>query len=299
MIEGATERYTNIYLKMTLAAIFWGGLFNVGRVLAQRGLTPLQIGWFRYVVAVAVLLALIYRAEGGLPRLDRRQLLATIGLGIAGVSLYNYFFFGALERIPASRSALLVALNPIFTALAMALAFGERLAPRRWLGVAIGFIGVAIVITRGQLGDAFGGALGVGELMSIAATLLWVVYGLIARFAVIGLSPLAATTYASIWGLLMLTPFYLAEAAPVGFAEFGWVTIGGFLYAGILGTVVPFLWFYQAIHAIGPARTTVFSNLVPMFGVAFGVTLLGEPLTASILIGGALTIAGVMLTNRP
>jgi drug/metabolite transporter (DMT)-like permease len=52
------------------------------------------------------------------------------------------------------------------------------------------------------------------------------------------------------------------------------------------------------VQRIGPSRTAVFINLVPVFGVTFGAVLLGEPVLASMVIGGALVIAGVALTNR-
>lgn len=58
------------------------------------------------------------------------------------------------------------------------------------------------------------------------------------------------------------------------------------------------MWYSQGIRALGPARTAVFTNLVPVFGVLLSVVLLGESLTRSMLAGGVLVIAGVMLTNR-
>jgi drug/metabolite transporter (DMT)-like permease len=63
--------------------------------------------------------------------------------------------------------------------------------------------------------------------------------------------------------------------------------------------VIAFLWYLEGVRAIGGPRTSVFLNLVPVFGLVFGALLLGEPLLKSLLVGGAMVIAGVMLTNRP
>jgi drug/metabolite transporter (DMT)-like permease len=70
------------------------------------------------------------------------------------------------------------------------------------------------------------------------------------------------------------------------------------LYLGVLGTAVAFVWYYQAVQRLGAARTVIFNNLVPVFGASFGVLLLGEPLLPSMLLGGAIAVAGVMLVSR-
>jgi len=76
----------------------------------------------------------------------------------------------------------------------------------------------------------------------------------------------------------------------------GWVAIG---YLAVFGTVLAFLWYLEGVRAIGGPRTSVFLNLVPVFGLLFGALFLDEPLLGSLLVGCAMVIAGVMLTNRP
>jgi drug/metabolite transporter (DMT)-like permease len=75
-----------------------------------------------------------------------------------------------------------------------------------------------------------------------------------------------------------------------------WASIA---FLGVFGTAVAFVWFYEGVRAIGPARAAVFINLVPVAAVALGVLLLGEALEPSMLAGGALVVAGVWLLNRP
>lgn len=74
-----------------------------------------------------------------------------------------------------------------------------------------------------------------------------------------------------------------------------WAAIG---YLGVFGTVIGFVWYYEGVKAIGPSRTAVFNNLVPVFGIVLAAGLLGESVLASMLVGGAVTIAGVVMTNR-
>jgi drug/metabolite transporter (DMT)-like permease len=251
----------------------------------------------RYVAASAALLVAALWAEGRLPRLDRRQLLATVALGATGICAYNLFFLGALSRLPASRSSLIVALNPVVTIAAASLLFGERMSPRRWAGVALALAGVWIVVTGGDPLQLLAGAIGAGELMMFGAICCWAAYTLIGR-SIRGLTPLAATCYASLFGTVMLA-IAAAPALPgLDPAALTAGVVGAILYLGVLGTAVAFVWYYRAVQVLGPARTVIFNNLVPVFGAVFGVSLLGEPLSASMLVGGAIAVAGVMVVSR-
>lgn len=191
-----------VYIKLIFVALFWGGTFIAGRVLAQQ-MPPMTAASGRFGVAVLLLVLLAWKFEGGLPRLDRKQLATTAALGLTGIFLYNLCFLAALSRMPAGRTALFVALNPIVTALASALLFRERLGAFKWLGIMLAFCGTAIVITRGDLLGLLhgnGGGIGAGEIFMFCGISSWAAYTLIGRVALKGLSPVAATTYAAMWG---------------------------------------------------------------------------------------------------
>jgi drug/metabolite transporter (DMT)-like permease len=70
------------------------------------------------------------------------------------------------------------------------------------------------------------------------------------------------------------------------------------LYLGVFGTALAFVWYYMSVKKLGASVTSVFNNLVPVFGVTISVLVLGEPLLVSMLVGGAVTIAGVMMVSR-
>jgi drug/metabolite transporter (DMT)-like permease len=286
-----------VYLRLAMVPAIWGGTFIAGRVLALA-LPPTVGALLRFAVACLALLVAAFALEGGLPRLDRRQLMATLALGATGVLAYNLLFLGALSRMPASRTSLIVALNPAVTIAAASLLLGERLSPWRWTGVGLALLGVWIVVTRGQPLAAAGEALGAGEWMMFGAICAWAAYTLIGRSVLAGLTPLAATTWAALFGTAML----LVVAAPdLGQVERAAITPGvlaAVAYLGLLGTGLAFVWYYRALQVLGPSRTVIFNNLVPVFGAGFGVGLLGEPLTASMLLGGAIALTGVMIVTR-
>ncbi len=285
------------YAKLVAVPAIWGGTFIAGRVLALA--VPAAVGsLLRFVVAVVALLAAACWLEGGLPRLTRRQLLGTLLLGATGIFAYNLFFLGALARLPASRTSLIIALNPIVTIAAASLLLGERMSARRWFGVAVALVGVWIVVSRGDVLGSVGGAVGLGELLMFGGVCSWAAYTLIGRRVLAGLTPLAATTWASLWGVGLLALAAAPDLHDLGTDDLTLPVVLSVLYLGVLGTAVGFVWYYQAVQRLGASRTVIFNNLVPVFGATFGVLLLGEPLLPSMLLGGAIAVAGVMLVTK-
>jgi len=289
--------HRSTYAKLVAVPAIWGGTFIAGRVLALA--VPASVGSvLRYLTAVVALLIAARWLEGGLPRLTRRQAVGTLMLGATGIFAYNLFFLGALARLPASRTSLIIALNPVVTIAAASLLLGERLGARRWTGVAIALLGVWIVVSRGDVLGSVGGAVGVGELLMFGGVCAWAAYTLIGRRVLEGLTPLAAATYASLWGTALLAIVAVPAWGAVTAADLTLAVVLSVLYLGIMGTAVAFVWYYQAVQRLGASRTVIFNNLVPLFGASFGVILLGEPLLPSMLVGGAIAVAGVMLVSR-
>ena len=82
-------------------------------------------------------------------------------------------------------------------------------------------------------------------------------------------------------------------------SQFDGRMIASVLYLGVGGTALAFVWYYMSIKRLGASIASIFNNLVPVFGVAISVLVLGEPLLPSMLIGGAIAIGGVMMVSRP
>ena len=294
----ATAPPLPLYLRLTGVAALWGGTFIAGRIAAPQ-LPHFTISALRFWTAFLILLPLLLWVEKRLPRLRRRDLGYTALLALFGLVLYNLLFLGALELIPAGRTALVVALNPILTAVTMALVFGERLPRHRWLGILTALVGVWVVLAKGDPTQLWQ-RVGRGELLMLGGACCWAIYTVIGRFALDGAaaaSPLAITTLSTFWGALLLSvgvPFewHAWQASDVSGAA--WASI---VYLGAGGTALGFVWYAQGLQRLGAARTAVFNNLVPVFGVLLGTLLLGENLLASMIVGGLIALAGVSLTN--
>jgi drug/metabolite transporter (DMT)-like permease len=286
------------YARLVAVPAIWGGTFVAGKHVVAT-FSPIMGSFARYVVACVALAVAAFVIERGLPRITRQQAAATFVLGALGIFAYNLFFMGALQRLPASRAALIIALNPIVTIAISALVLNERLRARRWLGVVIALLGVWIVISHGDLVHLTSAGVGLGELLMFGAVTSWALYTIIGRRVLAGgLTPIASTNYAALWGTAMLGVVAAPQVGELRAAQFDWRMVGALLYLGVLGTALAFVWYYVSIKRCGAAIASIFNNLVPVFGVAISVLVLGEPLLPSMLIGGAIAICGVMMVTR-
>ncbi len=288
------------YIKLIMVALLWGGTFIAGRLLAES-LSPLMSAIGRFGLAAFILILLTIKFEGRLPKLSFRQVAITFALGLTGIFAYNLCFFTALSEMPASRTALFVAFNPIATALLVSLLYREKISFQKLLGIFVAVLGALTVISNGHLLTVIqdiSQTFGRGELSMLCAVLSWAIYTVVGRKALLGLSPLASTTYAAIWGLLLLLIVWFFNPNEQVLPELNWQIGAAIGYLAVFGTVIPFIWYYQGIKTIGAAQTSVFTNFVPLFGVLLGASILNEQVSSSMLLGGALVIMGVILTNR-
>ena len=285
-----------VYLKLFLAAVFWGGTFIAGRTIAGA-VGPYSAAFLRFTAASIFLLVFVLRMEGRLPRLNRNQILPVVALGLTGVFSYNVCFFKGLALIEAGRASLIIACNPIFISLLSALLFREKLNAVRISGILVSVSGAIVVITRGRLSALLDGSLGWGELFIFGCVASWVAYSLLGKAVMNRLSALSAVCYSSmIGGLLLFFPACVEGLfRDVWFYSVkDWASL---FYLGFFGTVLGFVWYYQAIQRIGPMKSSLFINFVPVSAILLAYLLLGEPITWSLLAGAVLVGGGVYLTN--
>ncbi len=285
-----------VYFKLLLVAFFWGGTWIAGRVAVAEA-PPMTVASWRFFFAVLLLGALLLKREGR-PHWNPGNWVSFALLGLTGVFRYNLFFLNALKAVEAGRGALVVAFIPALVALADGLFFRVPMTFRRALGVSLAMSGCLLVVTQGNPGRLLGGELGSGEWMLIGTSLAWTAYTLVSRRYAERLSPLALTFGACLCGWIMLTAAALAEGHLFALSGVSWRGASSIAFLGLFGTAIAFTWYSEGISRIGSTRSAAFINLVPVFAVFLGALVLGERLGAGVLAGGALVIAGVLLTSR-
>jgi len=286
-----------IYLKLFLTAVFWGGTFIAGRILAQE-VQPWSGSFLRFLVASVGMIPLVWHFEGRLQPLRKKEVLLVFLSGMTGVFLYNVFFLTGLQTVQAGRASVIVASNPVLISLFAALLFrGERMTPRKILGVALSVCGAVFVITRGHPEEILQGAAGRGEMFIFGCVASWVSYSLIGKVVMRDVQPVSAVTYACLVGASALLPPALIEGMAGNLGSYSIASWLSIVYLGFFGTCLGFIWYYEGIRQIGPSKAGVFINVVPISAVIMSFFLLGETIDVSLLTGGALVLAGICLTN--
>jgi drug/metabolite transporter (DMT)-like permease len=285
-----------LYTKLVLMAVFWSGVFPAVKIVVQT-MGVFTSVFLRFACAAVLLLLFLILRERRIPRLSPRESVLVVGLGLVGIAVYNVLFSAALTMVESSRAALIVPTNPAFTALFAALLLGERLGKARAAGIALCLAGALWVLSRGDPRAFARLELGLGELVLVGCIFMWSAYTLLGRVALSTLSPLALTALVMAAGAAPLAvPAWLEDIHLHAVTWEGWTA---FWYLVVFGTVIPFLWFYEGVKALGAARAAQFINLVPPLAVAESMLILAEPFSPALFVGGALVVGGLYLTNRP
>ena len=288
---------TVTYVKLIAAMAMWGGTWIAGRVIAQELSAPLAVAALRFVLSGLAVGGFMLLSEGRLPVPQSSRDWGLIwALGFFGIFLYGLCFFFGLQRIPAGRGALVVALNPAVIVVTAWLIGKERMTPRKAVGSLIALAGCLTVIGNGDPLALFQGTVGLGEWLIVGCVLSWTAYTFFGWQATGRFSPLATTFYASLSGAILLGLAALLQG-DIDPAAWSWRVWSGMGFLAIFGTAIAYTWFTDAVHRLGAGHASIFINLVPVFAVLQAALLLGERLGLAVLAGGTLVIAGVWLTS--
>ncbi len=283
------------YSPAVLAQLFWAMNFVVAdRVIAE--FTPLELTFLRWLGAFPILLVItlwIERDRREKWRLAAREWWIHIIQAVLGMVGYTLLLYAALETTSPVNASVISAFNPALIALAAVVVLGERIRRGGVLGIVISFVGVVIVVLLGGPSGPADLSIVVGDLLILGAIMTWTAYVIISRR--IKTPPITATTVQVGLSALMLAPVM----AIVGFqaqptAEGWW----GLAIIIIFPSALAYLLWNVAVTQLGPSRTGVFLNLLPVFTAIIAVTL-GDAITVWQVIGGLIVLAGVYLPTRP
>ena len=287
--------YANTYVLVTITAFFWGANFLLGGYVLHD-VTPFWAAALRFMLGAILMFGIVAVKREDLMAPLRKHAATYLMLGVVGIVAFNLFFFEALRFTSANNAALIMATNPLLTALLAAAILGERPGRRHLLALPIALTGVAIVITQGRLDSLLALHFSSGDLLMLGADLFWALYNVMTRRHMPQGSTLVHTTWIMTAGAIVLLVVALGthgHLAPLGVkASFSMAIMA------IGGTVLAYLFWSMGIARLGAARTSIFLNLVPVFAMLLGALIDTAPTTAQ-LLGGLLVLGSVTVTMMP
>jgi drug/metabolite transporter (DMT)-like permease len=276
-----------------LVAVFLLGTNPVAVKYAVSAFAPLPFVALRFTVAGLLLLGAVrfFLGSGGV---ERKDLLAMVGVGALGVGATNMLFTSGVNLTNASDTALIYAVVPVW-GMILGFALGlERPTLRGILGVGIAFLGTIIVVYAGLGGS---GSSLEGNLLVLGATVCWGSYTVLSLPLLEKYSPMVVAAYTMLFGGLAALPFALP-----GFLSVDWdaMSVGvwaAVTYSTVLVAAIGFFAWQRGASLLGANKVLVYQYLITFVGVISGIVFLGEGLGVDKIVGGAIILFGVYLAR--
>lgn len=286
--------YIAYHVLALVTAAVWGSTFVSTKILLTNGLSPAQIMVIRFSIAYLLILLLSHR-----PLFSRKlsDELLMIGAGITGGSLYFLAENSALIYTQASNVAIIIAVTPLLTAIAAHFfSRGERFSRTLATGSVIALAGVVLVVLNGRFVLHLNPK---GDMLTIAAAVLWALYSIIIVRLQRRYSSLFITRKVFFYGIVTLLPYlFIHEAA----LDFGLLlrpaVIGNLLFLGLIASFACYWAWNAAIARIGSVNASNYLYLNPVVALITSAIALDERITVTALIGTALIMLGVAVCEK-
>jgi drug/metabolite transporter (DMT)-like permease len=294
-----------VYALLLFVVSAWGGSFVAARMLLaprQPGaatLSPTLLATVRFLLASLVFLPILYRQHRRVQRLRLADLPTFALLGQLGIALYFWLQYTGVRLTNASIAAVIVVgLIPLATMVVSGITLREPLGGRRALALALGAVGVLVVVSQQGLRVAARSGFLLGALCLVGNALCFAIYstvirGIRGRYS--ALTTTAGMTVAGTVGLMLLALFSgdLRSLAALSVAQ--WLAIA---YLGLVCSVLAYFFYNYALSQIEASKAAAWIYLEPPVAVALGALLLGEAITAQTVVGGVVILASLLLVQR-
>ena len=288
--------YTGIALAL-ITVIIWSGNFIIARGLYKQ-IPPVSLAFYRWSLASVIIFFLGYKkfiAEKAFVFKNRRYLF---WVALMGITLFNTFIYVAGHTTSAINLALIgTTASPIFAVIISAIFLKETITPLRFTGLLFCIAGVVVLLSKGSINTLLAFRFTAGDVWTLLSAFVFSIYTVLVKRKPATISPITFLFVVFIGGTLLLLPFFIIEKIMMPPVLWDGHLLGSILYLGIGASVISFFFWNSAIARIGPVRTALFGNLIPVFSTLEAVWLLGETITVVHVISGLLVIAGLVLAN--
>jgi drug/metabolite transporter (DMT)-like permease len=291
-----TAWHPSPYLLLVLTTLFWSGNFVLGRAV-HAVFAPFTLSFWRWAVALAILLPFVWSTLRQQAPLLRRHWPILLLLSVLGVVNFNTFVYIGLQATTATNAVIMLSVTPV---LIVALSFLLlRQTVTRWqaLGILVSLAGVLVIVGRGDLEALLARRVNPGDLWVLAAVFSWALYSVCLRWRPAGLRPLDFQAATMVIGVIILTPLYGWDLAHDRVFSLNVATVASILYLALFPSILAYIFWNRAVAELGANRTGQFLHLMPVFGAVLSMIFLGERLYAFHGAGIAMIALGIWLAT--
>lgn len=287
--------------------VVWAGNYSLVKP-ALHELPPMAFNTLRLLLASAVFLGAVawgrrhYATLGPVGQavvgppvaVASRDWVTLAWLGVVGHTLYQIGFMYAVAWTSVANGALINGCSPIVIAVTAAALGKDRLGRPQWAGLVLSLVGLYLVAGHGARTAAESRA---GDLMMVLATLSWAVFTLGCQPLLARYSPLVVLAYTMALGAVPFALVAIPALLGVDWRAVAPSSFAAVVTSAVLALNLAYFVYYSSVQRIGPARTAICSNVVPIVAMLLAWITLGEAITASKVAGAVSILSGVVLTR--
>ncbi|APC16189.1 EamA family transporter [Pseudomonas frederiksbergensis] len=281
------------YAYPLLAIFIWAGNTVINK-LAVGAIFPAEIGFYRWLLAGILFTPFMLKPVMNHWTEIRPNLGKIFILGVLGMAVYQSLAYFAATMTSATNMGIILSLMPLMSLAMAIISLGQRLTAGALAGAVLSFAGVLVVVSSGSLGALLEHGVNLGDAMMLIATLAYAVYSTLLKKWQLRLPPLVLLYLQVLVAVVVLFPLFMASPTVGPTLQ----NIPLVLYACLLASMLAPLAWMQAVVRLGPSRTTLFFNLLPLITALIAAVVLHEQLALYHLVGGVLTLGGVILSER-
>jgi drug/metabolite transporter (DMT)-like permease len=281
------------HLTAFITILIWGTTFISTKILLNT-FSPIEILFLRFLLG---LVALYFAYPSRLHLKNKKEELYFIFAGLTGITLYFLLENIALTYTFASNVGIMISVAPFFTAiLAHFFTKGERLTPQFFLGFVAAMAGISLISFNGSAVLKLNP---LGDLLSIAAAMVWAIYSLLTKkISSFGYHTILTTRRIFLYGLLFMLPILPLFGFHIAASDFKNIpAICNLLFLGLGASALCFVTWNYAVKQLGVIKTSIYIYISPAITVVTSILILKERITIMAVAGTILTLTGLLLSQ--
>jgi len=283
-----------VYFYPLAAMVFWGLSF-IWSSLLLKSYQPVTLIFIRLIISSVLLFSLIFLL-GKNEKVERKDYKLILLSALFNPFLYFLGENYGLKYSSPTIAAVIIATIPVFSPVIGYISFREKLTPINFVGIAVSFAGVILMLITRDLSLA---ADIKGVIFLFGAVFAALLYTVTLRKLTMKYSALMLVASQNLIGIFLFLPFFLLFEAKSAIAvPLTREIVTSMLLLAVLASSVSFVFFAHSVKLLGISKSNIFSNLIPVFTAIFSYLLISESFTFQKIAGIALVIGGVYLSER-
>ena len=279
------------------SSFFWSGNFFSGKIAFLSNLTPFKLSFFRWILALIILLPFTYSQI--IKDLDyyKKNILLMTAISILGVTIFNSFTYISLRTTMVINSTLMASVAPVMMIGFSWLIFRTKTTTLQFAGIILSLLGAFSIILKGDLNNLYKLYFTAGDLWMLAAVVSWCLYSVLLKKIDSKTSQLANLEVMIIIGVIFIIPFYIIESFNTTYLPSTGLDFAIIGYVAIFASIVAFFSWNKGVSIIGPNRASLFLHLIPVFSAIWAISFLNEKFAFFHVIGILFILSGIILSN--